>query len=357
VIHNGGTLPAADVRVQDELPPAVRFLGAEPRPEVQGQHLLWSLGRLAPGGERRLRVEVQAPAVRGEWPCAVAVAYVAAGVFRVASPASPTSRLSVTVTGPDSALLGQPVVFQIRLANESSAPLTGLVLRDRLSAGLQHPQGHDIEADLGALAPGETKTIQLTTTAIQIGRQVNEVTVTGDGHLSASAQTTVQVAEPARDVIKQAVWKEEVPVERPAPRPRASASALRVQVLPCDRRFAAGKGTLCEVWVMNEGPTPVTGLHFLAAATGGMEIQNGKGPTPYRVDGQGIDFQALPQLPPKEQAVFRLRLVGVTPGESRLQIQLSTDQVCQPVFKEEPFTIDPVPVPGGAPEQKLSKRQ
>src|SRR5207253_2852510 len=75
------------------------------------------------------------------------------------------------------------------------APATGLKLHDRLSPGLRHPQGNDIEADLGALGPHETRTVSLSATAINAGRQVSETTVLASDGSSCQAQAAVEVTE------------------------------------------------------------------------------------------------------------------------------------------------------------------
>jgi uncharacterized repeat protein (TIGR01451 family) len=62
---------------------------------------------------------------------------------------------------------------------------------------LKHPQGDDIEAELGTLKPGESKTLTLKTSATKGGRQVNEAMAVSDNGVKANTQTAVFVTEPA----------------------------------------------------------------------------------------------------------------------------------------------------------------
>jgi uncharacterized repeat protein (TIGR01451 family) len=112
--------------------------------------------------------------------------------------AAQPSNLSIALTGPDSVALGQTAVFQIRLANNGPQPLKGLVLRDHLPPGLQHPAGPELEADLGTLEPGKIRNITLTTKAVQPGRFLNAAMVaTADGQ-QAEARAAIQIMAAAR---------------------------------------------------------------------------------------------------------------------------------------------------------------
>src|SRR5262249_27314647 len=103
VVRNVGTVPAAHARLEDELPPGTRFLGALPPPLGRGGRLVWELDPLPPGAERRIRVEVQ-PAGAGEWTGAATVTVSASSALRAAVTGPP---LTLGVTGPRSVALGQ----------------------------------------------------------------------------------------------------------------------------------------------------------------------------------------------------------------------------------------------------------
>jgi uncharacterized repeat protein (TIGR01451 family) len=83
------------------------------------------------------------------------------------------------------------------VSNTGTGPLTGVVIHDTLPAELQHPGGTEIKADVGDLAPGETKPIKLEPTAIKAGRVVNEVVVTSADGQRATAQAVVNLVQAA----------------------------------------------------------------------------------------------------------------------------------------------------------------
>lgn len=190
IVRNSGTGAVHQVRVQDELPAGGRLISVDPQPEVQAERMAWNLGTLEPGAVRRIRVHLS-PAAEGEIQAAATATFTTTCALRtrITRP-----QLAVTKTCPETALVGDPVAFQIIVSNPGTGPATNVMILDKLPPGLQHPQGAEIEAELGTLGPGESKTITLTTTAIQRGRQVNEVRVTADDELQASAQAAVVVS-------------------------------------------------------------------------------------------------------------------------------------------------------------------
>jgi uncharacterized repeat protein (TIGR01451 family) len=99
--------------------------------------------------------------------------------------------------GPETAHVGDTVKFELLVSNLGSAPVEKVVLRDRMPEGLQHKAqqtpGEPIEADLGTLAPGQTKTITMEAKAVKDGRFVNEASVSAPGIGEVTARAAVVV--------------------------------------------------------------------------------------------------------------------------------------------------------------------
>ena len=221
IVRNIGAVAAQQVRVDDALPPGTRFLAAEPDTQAQGDRLSWMLDNLPPGGERHVKVQVL-PSSAGDWrgnACASMVVSVTSSLRThvtasggplaaqpmATQPARPEARnapaagtLTIALAGPQAVAVGQPAVFQIRITNNGTQTLRGLVLRDRVPAGLQHPAGPELEADLGILEAGKTRNITLTTNAVQAGQFVNEAMIASTDGQHAEARTAIQIMPPAR---------------------------------------------------------------------------------------------------------------------------------------------------------------
>jgi uncharacterized repeat protein (TIGR01451 family) len=190
-VHNTGTSTAFQVHVREQTPSNARFLSSEPKAEVDGSQLAWDLGNIAAGGERRIKVEVQ-PTGEGEVQSSATATCSTTTSLRtqVTRP-----RLMLAKKGPDSALVGDAVAFDLIITNTGSAPATNILLRDRMPPGLQHPAGDFIEADLGTLGPGENKHVTVKATAVKAGRFVNEATVSAADVPEVTAQAAVVISE------------------------------------------------------------------------------------------------------------------------------------------------------------------
>jgi uncharacterized repeat protein (TIGR01451 family) len=325
--------------------------------------------------------------------------------------------------GPEQAVVGEPVVFQVQVSNPGSGPVTGLVLRGKLPEGLQHPQGSVVEAELGTLAPGDSRVIPLTTTAAKGGRQMAEVHATADGGMETSARSAVQLLEanlqvrrsgPSRCYLKSEVGFElelqnpgsaaannvEIVDTLPAGLEFVSATeggvydaasrsvtwrltalppngkhklgyrvkaagigeqadrvvvraergleakaettfnvegipALLLEVVDLDDPVEAGGDLTYEVRVVNQGSCPCTNIQITASVPDGLQARDASGPTGHRVQGSQVVFESLAKLATKADAVYRMKVRGLQPGDHRFKVQMTCDQLRQPVYKEE----------------------
>jgi uncharacterized repeat protein (TIGR01451 family) len=292
VVRNVGTATAHQVHVEDELPPEAELLDSDPRAgEVkQRDRLIWDLASLEPGTERRFKVQVRPgrnwtplPATL-TFATAPAVALPAVAPAAVPAPAA-GPRLILKTSCPESVAVGEPAVFQIEVTNAGTAPAAGLVLRDRLPPGLQHPQGNEIEADLGTLAAGETRKVTLPLTAVKPGRQVNETSVSGADSVSATARAEVVVTDPAL-VVR---------VSGPSQGPLDREVEYQIQVL--------NPGTLDLGSVRVSDPLP-PGLEFVTAGEGGA----------YDPVGRSVNW-ALAAIPAGQARGLTVKLRPTQPGK------------------------------------------
>jgi uncharacterized repeat protein (TIGR01451 family) len=188
IVRNTGDAPACRVQVEAPLPSSARLLRADPPAELRAESLIWNLGTLEAGAERHLKVDLQHFGIaKMEAP---RVAYTAAAGLHAQVIRAP---FMVALFGPNSANRGQTVTFQIQLSNDGTAPIRHIVLRDQLPPGLIYLRGYVIEAEVGDLAPGQSRTVRLDATAAQVGRFVNEVLATADGGVRATSRCAVEV--------------------------------------------------------------------------------------------------------------------------------------------------------------------
>ncbi|MBX7074692.1 MAG: DUF11 domain-containing protein [Pirellulales bacterium] len=196
-VRNTGTAPAKDVQVFDEVPKNTRLASTTPSAE-QGPNgeLIWSLGRLRPGEESVVSMEV-VPLAEGEIG-SVAVARFTAEASARSIATRP--QLTIQVNGPREVLSGQEAVLLVKVANIGTGAATGVTLLNQLPANFTHPAGSEVEYTVGTLGPNETRDIELTLTAARAGRVQNNVMAYADGNLRAEDVLEMEVLAPALDL-------------------------------------------------------------------------------------------------------------------------------------------------------------
>jgi uncharacterized repeat protein (TIGR01451 family) len=433
VVRNQGHAPVYQVRVEEELSPGIRFVSGEPTPDIPSDRLVWNIGILDGGVEKRLKFTVVS-SNEGEVPAKACVTYSANCMVRTKFT---RPKLSLSITGPQSVAVGEPAVFQIQLANVGTGPISRIILRDHVPSGLQHPQGSQIEAELPGLAVGETKTITLRTVAIKGGTHCNEIQAVAEStgsssqvpgaarnpDLNVTAKAEVRVLEPDLAVKisgpKSCLVKCEgiftIDVTNPGSGPtnnvkivnrlpdgmdylaasddgrydpatktvswnivRLDPAAHRVvtfqmrgvvtaesssvvmaqaegnliaraelpvhvegvpavslEVVALDDPAAVNSDASYEIRVLNRGSCPCSGIQIIASLPEGMEMREVQAPVPYQVSGQQIQFAPYSKLATKADIVYRVKVRSRVPGDVRFRVQLTCDQLQQPVFKEE----------------------
>lgn len=189
VVRNVGPVPAQQVTVEDVVPQNVRIDGSNPQAELDGRKLLWKLGTLEPNRERKIAVKVT-PQSEGTIGSVATVNFATAGGM----PANSTApRLKFDVSAPRQVTVGSPVLVSFRVSNVGRVDATGVTIREVLPAALRHPDGDDLEYEIGTLPAGKMKEVQLELTAAQAGRTVNRAVVTADGNLTEEAVVQLEV--------------------------------------------------------------------------------------------------------------------------------------------------------------------
>src|SRR5262249_39411810 len=216
-------------------------------------------------------------------------------------------QLTLTVAGPESVIVGEPVVLQMKLTNTGTAPAVNIILYDRLPAGLRHAAGEEVETELGTLAPGASKTFTLQAVAVQPGRHINQAAASADGAAPAAAHTPVTVREPD----------------------------LLLEVADLNDPLPVTAETTYEIRILNPGNAALTGLNVTATVPDGLALRGADGPTAYHAEGPGVIFDPLPQLDARADLLYRVRVKGKEPGEWRFQVELKCDQLAAPRCKEE----------------------
>lgn len=198
VVRNAGSVPAGQVVVEDRVPHGVQLTGTIPQAHLAGDRLSWQLGNVSPGQEKKISVRI-VPTTEGVVGSVATVSF-AADLSPQTLVTAPKLRFDLLAS--PQATLGAPVLFTFRVTNTSRSDATGVFIRNVLPAGLRHPDGDDLEFEVGTLAPGKSREVQLALNAAQVGRTVNRAVVTGDGGISVQAEAEVEIRAPGLTIVR-----------------------------------------------------------------------------------------------------------------------------------------------------------
>jgi hypothetical protein len=285
IVRNRGTIVAEQVNVEELWPTGVKLLQADPMPTVesvmQGSHATWVVNELAPGGVRVLNVTLQSAAAI-ESACATRLhVLTTAGSHTPPAPPAPVAMRSsgvvVQVAAPAGVAVGRPAVFEVTYSNTGRQRVSGLVLHAALSDGLRHPVGQNIEADVGDLDPGASKTVKVTASAVQPGRQAIQVQIKGPGGSEASAQAGLDV----------------VP----------AAPALNVQQAPAIRLYP-GRTTDLRIEVTNNTNKPMRHVAVASFLPEGVDFLTASDQGNFQPNARTVNWLLDPLAPGQMQPLF-----------------------------------------------------
>lgn len=309
-IKNPGTGDATGVVILENVPENLRH--------AAGPTLEFEVGTLRPGETRRLQLNMVAESAGKVVNVLTAQAdgnlHVDQKVeFEVVAPA-----LEVAVDGPQQRYLERPAQYTVKIANPGTASARDLRLVTQLPRGMRFVNAnnlgeydastHAVYWSLAELPAGESGAVQLTAVPV------------------AAGEHKVQVKAETRDGLRQEAIHD-TRVE--------GIAALKFTVTDLEDPIEVGGQTEYEIRVANQGTKAATNVVVRAATPAGMTVVSAAGDARHRLEAGAVSFEPIRQLPPGSELVFRLAVKGAQPGDHRLVVEVSSDDLTQPVRKEE----------------------
>jgi uncharacterized repeat protein (TIGR01451 family) len=293
VVRNVGTIPAAHVMVEDELPQGARLLTSAPPAQVHGQHLIWILDALAPGKETRCNLAMEASG-SGDVSGTATVSVSASSTTHTQVQGPPLSA-SMIVNQEGPIRQGEPVKLQIKVVNHESQRLPQVGILVRLPKGLQHEAGAAIKSSLKDLEGGTTRTIDLRATAAQTGSWTVETDLTEEGGRHAHAQCGLVIEGPSLVVKMKGA-----------------------------QRLAQGDETEYRLEVDNQGDSELTNVVLTDKLPTGLELVMPSKDGVYNAQSRAVQWR-WPALPPHQTRVVGLKVMARECGKLGLEVLASAD--------------------------------
>lgn len=243
VVRNVGQSTAHRVIVEDRIPLGATCQGTIPQAETAEKRLFWKLGNMRPGEERDIKVKLT-PTQAGSIGSVATVSFAAevAATTVVTAP-----ELKVDLQAPRQVIIGEASILRIRVQNTGQGQAKGVFLRALLPNEMKHPGGNDLEYEIGNLAPGQSRDVELNVTAEKGGNLTPKVIVSTNNQEQDSRTAQVSAIDTRLKIVRTGPAKRFV--GRPAPYlntvTNQSLDPLRdvtvVETLPRDLEPVTGK--------------------------------------------------------------------------------------------------------------------
>lgn len=285
-VQNTGQRTAQNVQIHDEIPLGTQLVGTAPRAAVSGGKVVWDIGTLSVGEERTVEMELL-PTEEGEIG-SVATVMMAAQASAKARCTKP--ELTLRLSSQPQVHAGQQQVVQVEVSNPGTGVATGVMIFESVPSGVSHEAGPALEFEIGSLAAGETRRLELLLTAEQAGRVINTMTAKADAGLHVEASCEFEVIAPD----------------------------LQVSVDGPDRRFLERPATY-QVSIDNPGTAPAKEVQLVTHLPKGLQFVSANNLGEYDATGHSV-YWSLAELPANERGTVELTTLPVEPGQHTLQV-------------------------------------
>ncbi|QDU81494.1 Large cysteine-rich periplasmic protein OmcB precursor [Polystyrenella longa] len=291
VVKNVGGSLARNVVVEDRIPKGSKLTGTKPQAELdpESKKLIWDLGDLPAGEEVTIAVRIE-PTAEGEIGSVSTVNFVAeiGATTKVTAP-----KVEFDFVGPDSAEIGQSVLFKYMVKNTGSADAEQVIIRNMIPESLSHPAGNDLEYEIGTLKSGEEKEVKLMVMAVQLGDWENVAVLKAAGNIEI------------KDSVKLNIGGNRLSLSRKGPKARYLHKSANYETTVTN-----DSQTIAHNVTVSEAIPP--GMKFVAAGQGGQ----------FDPTDRVINW-IIPELPGESSQTLSIQLEAIAEGDQQSTVTVS----------------------------------
>jgi uncharacterized repeat protein (TIGR01451 family) len=226
--------------------------------------------------------------------------------------------LKVGVSGPKRRFLERSATYNISVSNPGTAPAKDIELVSTLPKGLKFVEAnnagqydaatHSVYWSLEELPAQETGTVTLTAMPVEPGELKLQVKGQAKQGLADQQEETTTVE---------------------------GLAAVQFELVDVNDPIEVNGQTTYEIRVTNSGSKAATNLRLVALLPPEMKAVGAEGPSRHVVDGQRVLFDPVRTLAPKADTTYTVKVQGLQAGDLRIRVQLLTDEIRNPITKEE----------------------
>lgn len=274
------------VVVTDRVPSGASYVKSDPAAEVSGDVLTWRLNQMDAGQTGSIHVWLKADKEGTLASCAMITANPrVCGATMVGKPT-----LAIEKTGPESAVVGSTIAYNVVVSNKGSAVARDVVVTDPVPQGLN---GNPVSVNVGDLAPGQSKAIPVSFTAPERGRFCNVATAESSNAGKVTAEACTVVLQPGLKITKD---------------------GTKEQFL--------GRNATYQIVVSNTGDTTLTGVVVTDVAPDGTSVVDAGGGA---VSGNNITWN-VGELAKGDTKTLTVALTSATAGNRCNSVAVATAQ-------------------------------
>lgn len=197
VVRSACSTPVQQVLVRVRMPAGVAVAATEPQATTENSILVWELGTMLPRQEKNLMLRM-IPETRGDIAPQAWVTFTGSSVARIKVR---EPKLVLKAAASNKLLVGDSATFTLTVSNPGDGVAEQVKVHAVLSDGLEHPRGNKVHFEIGNLAAGESRSLQLICGTKTGGLQKCEAVAEADGGLTGKDAASVNVIMPRLDVV------------------------------------------------------------------------------------------------------------------------------------------------------------
>ena len=227
--------------------------------------------------------------------------------------------LQFEVNGPSEAYVNQPVQMQVRLMNNSEAPVYNANVslpipedaeRLRISRG-DISRGDDGNFTIEQIAAGQSMDFTVDFVAQEPGMIESRAT--------ANAYCVAEIARPVSLNVR-------------------GIPALQVEVIDSTDPVQVGENTVYEIKIINEGSAEDLNIQITAQLPQGFSFVSAEGEPQVTAEGNTLNFSKIDALSPGQEMISQITVKADRALQSKLRIDVQSDELNQTLREEEPTT-------------------
>lgn len=226
--------------------------------------------------------------------------------------------VEISKTCPGLRYLGRNATFEITVTNRGDSPAANVVVTDRIPNGIDFlsadnsgsRQGNQIVWRVGTLEPGKSQVVTAKFRCNKIGKFKNSATVSYCADMSDECELEVK-----------------------------GIPAILLECVDNPDPIEINSNVTYSIDVTNQGSAVGTNIVIVCTLPSEQRFVSADGPTKATADGQTIRFAPIQSLAPKAKAVYRVTVKGVGEGDVRFRVEMTSDQIGEPVMETESTNI------------------